>query len=238
MCSADRPPRRALAVVWLGVVASLLAGCGDPPATPANGEPREAARVAADPAGPLRVVGYLAPSAPVALPDDADVAVEVRALGAARPAASTRVPLAGRPMPVPFELDVPRAALEPGRAYLLRAGFAVGGEFLWISSGVRLDAGASGRLDVGALGLSPHRPLAFARVYACEGIEVRLGVRGDESLLQVDDEEFPLRRDADAPGDRFEALDDPATAFTVLGERAELLLHGRRYPDCRPVDAD
>lgn len=133
------PTRRAAAAV----VMAALAGCTLPPAPAPGGSPGGAGGPASSGpspgpgssptpiAEPLVIRGELAYRARIALPPDAVAVVELRARADAPPLAQQRIPLAGRQLPVAFELTADRRQVRGDGSAVLQGAVLVGVEALW-----------------------------------------------------------------------------------------------------------
>lgn len=186
----------------------------------------------------ITVKGQLAYAQRVALPGNAGAVVEVRDIS--RPegegvVAERRIDLRGRQMPIPFELEVDPARLEPGRPYAVRGGITIGGRPAWVSDPVPL-AARSGTVDLGTLALQPVRVGAFPSTFLCGDLRVTLDFLGEKARLTVGQTEWEMRQTRTASGARFEALNDPTTWFWNKGRGGMLSIKGREYPECREAD--
>jgi heat shock protein HslJ/uncharacterized lipoprotein YbaY len=212
-----------LRVVVVGAVAALAAAAGC-----ASVGTAEAPRM-------ITVKGQLAYAQRVALPGNAGAVVEVR--DTSQPegkgvVAERRIELRGRQVPIPFELDVDPAGLEPGRPYAVRGGITLGGRPAWISDPVPL-AARSGTVDLGTLALQPVRIGAFPSTFVCGDLRATLDFLGEKARLTVGQTEWEMRQTRTASGARFEAVNDPTTWFWNKGQGGLLSIKGREYPECR-----
>jgi uncharacterized lipoprotein YbaY len=132
--------RRRLMLAALGVAAAL-------PALADGNEPM------------LTIRGELTYLQRIALPGDAVATVEMKPAGAADDAsatAGTRIALEGRQVPVAFSLEVPRAHLDAGTAYVLHGAIEVDSRPRWLSGPVEVDTAAAS-VDVGTIRLSQQQ---------------------------------------------------------------------------------
>ncbi|HRP78011.1 MAG TPA: META domain-containing protein [Aquamicrobium sp.] len=132
--------RRRLMLAALGVAAAL-------PALADGNEPM------------LTIRGELTYLQRIALPGDAVATVELKPAGAADDAsatAGTRIALDGRQVPVAFSLEVPRAHLDAGTAYVLHGAIEVDSQPRWLSGPVEVDTAAAS-VDVGTIRLSQQQ---------------------------------------------------------------------------------
>lgn len=213
-----RPTRLTLLCALTGAL--LLAAC----AVPTRGE------------GPdhLTVRGSLVHRERIALPPEAIAVVELRDGTESRVIAESRQPLGGRQVPIPFELTVEQAALGAS-APTVRGAIFVGGKPAWVSE-PKAVAAASGHVDVGALMLARHQPLAFASLLTCGDRSARFGVgkRDGEDVPQLDvgGRRFDMRPVVSASGAKYEAIDDPRTFVWDKGRRATVVIEGETWPEC------
>ena len=219
--------RVVMLVAALAFVAPALTGCaGTAPGV--------------DGAATLVITGSLAHRERIALPPDSIAIVELREATAPEGAsviAERRIELQGRQVPVPFELRVDRARLEPGRAYAVRGGVIVGRRPAWASDAVVVNATRGGSIDVGTLWLQRVQFLAFASTFRCGEREVRLGIAdGDRLRMAVGDEGFDMQEVRVASGAKFEAVGDPSTFLWSKGGVATLQVRGVAWPDCVRTD--
>jgi uncharacterized lipoprotein YbaY len=107
----------------------------------------------------LTIRGELTYLQRIALPGDAVATVEMKPAGAADDAsatAGTRIALEGRQVPVAFSLEVPRAHLDAGTAYVLHGAIEVDSRPRWLSGPVEVDTAAAS-VDVGTIRLSQQQ---------------------------------------------------------------------------------
>jgi heat shock protein HslJ len=124
----------------------------------------------------------------IALPDDAEAIVELRAIdardGESVPA-EQRIRLQGRQVPVRFGFEVPLSRLDPALGYAVRGAIRVGGETRWLTDPVEVDPFA-GAVDVGEVLLRPYQaaaPQEDAGTASLEGAEWRVtGLDGREPV--------------------------------------------------------
>lgn len=216
----NRHRLQSRASVALGCLAvSFLAGC-------ASG---------GGPSGALTVRGQLMYRERVALPADAVAIVELARAQDGRVVAEQRQALAGRQVPVPFELKAHPSVLEDGAVYFLRGAIARDGRTDWVSDPVEVRARPD-VIEVGTLTLRPYQPVAFSSHLACGDRTASVGVAriGQRDILQltVGSERFELYETPTASGARYEAVNDPKTFIWFKGQRAALAVHGQTYPAC------
>jgi len=220
------PPDRT-AVAGLGL-AVMLASC-----------PGKAGKESAVPDAAVSIMtvkGTLTYRARIALPPNGIAVVEIRDLTRTDSpiVAELRRDLMGRQVPIPFELSVERARLEPGRAYRLRGAILSGGRPIWVSDPVAIDP-AKAAVDIGAVNLAPFKVQAFARTLRCGDKTITAGFDGDLLRLTAGVESFDMRRVETASGARYVAVNDSMTTLWTKGRTATLQLRGQVYPECTEV---
>jgi heat shock protein HslJ len=135
----------------------------------------------------VSVTGELFYMQRIALPDDAEAIVELRAIdardGESAPG-EQRIRLQGRQVPVRFGFEVPLSRLDPALGYAVRGAIRVGGETQWLTDPVEVDP-FSGAIDVGEVLLRPYQAAAQedAGAATLEGAEWRVtGLDGTEPV--------------------------------------------------------
>jgi uncharacterized lipoprotein YbaY/membrane-bound inhibitor of C-type lysozyme len=184
---------------------------------------------------PLTVRGELVSRERIALPAEGVALIELARAQDGRVIAEVRLPLAGRAVPVPFELKAHRAAIEDGTTYLLRGAIAFNGRTHWISDAVEVRA-RPGTIEIGKLALTRYEPAAFSSPLLCGNRRASVGVAriGQREILQltVGEERFELYETVTASGARYEAVNDHRTFVWFKGQRATLTVRGESYPEC------
>ena len=212
--------------MWMAAAAAVfsLAGCaGEPAVTPPT----------------LSIKGALTYRERIALPPDSVAIVELRDISSADAAvvAEQRIALAGRQVPVPFELSVDRATLSAGKFFAVRGAILLGARASWVGASIAIDP-TQPAIDLGVLNMTRVEPLAFASTLRCGDQLVMVGMAGDALTVVVDSTRYPLRPVVSASGARYEAVGDPTTTFWSRGERATLVVKGTAYPECLRADAN
>ena len=189
--------------------------------------------------GPVMIRGELASRERIAMPSDSVAIVELTRAQDGRVVAEQRLPLAGRPLPVPFELQAHREAFEDGAIYFVRGAIALNGRTRWLSDPVEVRA-RPGAINVETLVLKPYEPVAFSSPLVCGDRSANVGVgrTGQREFLQLiaGGERFELYQTITASGARYEAVDDPRTFVWFKGQRATLTVRGETYPECVVAD--
>ena len=233
--------RHQLAALALSTTLVVLSGCERPAIEAAD---ETAGDAAIDPhVAPLTITGELSYRVRIALHPESIAVVALRDATDpdADPAAEQRIELAGRQVPIAFELVADRAALDPERSYSIDATIFSLGAPAWQSEAVPIDT-STDALALGTLLLQPHRepppappkrtatPIEAA--FDCGDVRVTARFAGDVLQLTLPDETIELRQGISASGARYLSADDPGTLFWNKGDRATLQVRGLAYPVC------
>ena len=171
----------------------------------------------------------------IALPTESEGLVELARTRDGLVVAEQRLALAGRQVPVPFEVKAHRSVVEEGAAYFVRGAIAVNGRTRWISDAVQIQA-RTGVIEVGPLALKLYESAAFSAPLMCGQRSASVGAAraGEREILQlvVGNERFELYETATASGARYEAVTDARTSVWFKGQRATLTVRGETYPEC------
>jgi uncharacterized lipoprotein YbaY len=202
-------------VGWLAFAAALTAQAATP-----------------SPAPPHEVRGQ------VVLPPEAEqlsgalLVIELREIGSDQVWAEQRLVL-DRPGPTqPFRLSWRREALPFEPELRVRAALRDPGRMLWISEPKALNPRPRS-VDLGKLTLlRAPPPLAFHTVIDCRVRRFVIGMDGDRLVLRDGETTYPLRHDAEPPGSRHLAIDDPSTFVQTEGTTADVSVRGVRYALC------
>ena len=182
----------------------------------------------AAPAAAREITGSLTYPERIALPEGAEVAVELRdATG--RVVAEDRFATGGRQVPFDFALTAP-----DGVDLVFRAAVFDGGRPLRKTEPVEIAADDTDSA-LGALRLVVHAAMGFSVRLRCGPEELTLGFVGDIARLQTAEGVIDLVPVPAASGARFEAEGDPDTWVWTRGEDAMVSLAGRMLPDCLPA---
>jgi uncharacterized lipoprotein YbaY len=189
--------------------------------------------------GAVMIRGELASRERIALPTDSVGIIELTRAQDGRVMAEQRLPLAGRQIPVPFELKAHREAFEDGAIYFVRGAIALNGRTRWLSDAVEVRT-HPGAMNVGTLVLKPYEPVVFSSPLVCGDRSANVGVGrvGQREFLQliVGGERFELYQTVTASGARYEAVNDQRTYVWFKGQRATLTVRGESYPECVVAD--
>lgn len=166
----------------------------------------------------------------IALPPDAEVAVEARGFNE-ESLGFSRVPTGGAQVPLPFELDIP-----PRLRADLRVAIFVDGAPRWLSAPVAVEPGVD-PVDVGEVMLRAYTPMGFASEMVCGDRRLRLGFAGNKALLDTGRGVLELEQVRAASGARFETPDGSAMVWTK-GDGAMVEIDGEALPECRLVPPD
>ena len=187
-----------------------------------------AALLVAGPGMAREISGSLTYPERIALPEGAEVAVELRdATGLL--VAEDRFATEGRQVPLEFALEAP-----DGVGLVLRAAVFDGGRPLRKTDPVEIIADDSDRA-LGELRLIVHEAMGFSVRMRCGAEELTLGFLGQIARLQTADGVIDLEPVPAASGARFEAEGDPGTWVWTRGAAAMVSLQGRELPECLPA---
>lgn len=205
----------------------MLAGC----ASDGGGKPSTSAHA-------LTIKGGLTYRERLALPSGSTAVVDLRDTSSTSVAVVTeqRVALAGKQMPIPFELAVDRAALLSGKTYSVRGAIEQGGQVTWLSAARVIDP-QQDAIDLGMLNLQAVQggePVAVS--WRCGDQPADTEEIGDKLRLTLGDSHFNMRQVEAASGTRYAALDDATTTFWSKGERARLTVKGKAWSGCVRAD--
>ncbi len=205
----------------------MLAGC----ASDAGEKPSTSAHA-------LTIKGTLVYRERIALPPDSTAVVDLRDTSSARVAvvAEQRVALAGRQVPIPFELAVARAALPGGKTYSVRGAIEQAGQVTWLSAATIIDP-QQDAIDLGMLNLQPVQggePVTL--FWRCGDQLADTEEIGGKLRLTLGGTHYNMRQVESASGARYAALDDATTTFWSKGERARLTVKGKAWPECVRAD--
>lgn len=174
----------------------------------------------------------------VALPPDAErpagglLVVELRETTTDRVLTEQRLPLEGAGSALPFRLQWTHAPTQRKPVLRVRAALLARGQALWLSEPVAVDPLARAA-DLGELALArAPRALAFQTDIDCRIRRFVVGMDGDRLVLRDGDHLYALQPDADAPDQRYVAVDDPTIFVQVRGTTAEVAVRGTRYAGC------
>lgn len=218
------------AVLAAGVsvgVLLMLAGC----ASDAGEKPSAPVHV-------LTIKGALAYRERIALPPDSTAVVDLRDTSSAGVAVvgEQRVALAGKQVPIPFELAVDRAALPSGKTYSVRGAIEQGGQVTWLSAATVIDP-QQDAIDLGMLNLQAVQggePVAVS--WRCGDQLTDTEEIGDKLRLTLGSTHYNMRQVEAASGTQYASIDDATTTFWSKGERARLTLKGKAWPECVRAD--
>ena len=170
------------------------------------------------------IAGELGPRERMALPEDAEMAVEVHDAEGALVAVA-RAALAGAQAPLPFSLEAPEGALT------LRAALFLGAAPIWASDPVAVTE-ATGDIALGTVPLTAWRTAGFATRFRCGETGLEIGLAGEGARMRIAATWFDLAADPAASGARFVSADDPGTWAWSKGNEMTVSLRGAPLPDC------
>lgn len=179
------------------------------------------------PAQAREISGELTYLARIALPPDAEMAIELRNPGGI--VGEVRQATNGRQVPLPFTLST-----EEGGELILRAALFSGGQAIWLSGPVPVPAGDA-PLNIGQVELARHLSMGFATRMRCGEDVVEIGFIGDMARLRNGGRSFDLSPTPAASGARFSNREMPETVFWSRGNRALVRVEGALLAECQPM---
>ena len=186
--------------------------------------------------GTFNIAGELAYRQRIALPPDSRAVIELR--GTAPPDLVVEqqiIDLAGRQVPIPFQLGVDRSGLENSQTYTFHAAIYSEGLPIWINAGAVIEA-TDVDLDLGTVMLQPFEVEPKATTWRCADETVSVDFAGEAARLQAGGETFALRRVVTASGAKYEALGDASTYVWNKGDELVVAVRGSDYPRCSRSD--
>lgn len=216
-------------VIFAGLGLLVLTACTTPTPPPVSSP-----EMPPPPAAPVTAAasysGTLTYPLRLALPPDTDALVEVLDSRSEQVVTSSRFPLAGRQVPVPFSIDVPASATE---GQVIRAYFVVNGRKRWRSETWPL---SPERPVLGALTLAPVAP-SMAQ-WRCGDVLVGFAQTEDgRADLILPSTRYVLDERSSAHGSVYLSGTDPGTWFRREELRARVSIAGRELPACTRVGA-
>jgi heat shock protein HslJ/uncharacterized lipoprotein YbaY len=186
----------------------------------------------------LTIKGALVYRERIALPPDSTAVVDLRDTSSASVTvvAEQRVALAGKQVPIPFELAADRAALPGGKTYSVRGAIEQGGQVTWLSAATVIDP-QQDAIDLGMLNLQAVQggePVAVS--WRCGDQLTDTDEISGKLRLTLDGTHYNLRQVEAASGTQYVAVDDATTTFWSKGERARLTVKGKAWPECVRLD--
>lgn len=219
VASVPRRPARAGLFSWVWAVLLLAASSAALATTPG---PR--------PTQQVQGVVLLPPQ--TERPADALLMIELREVGSDRVWAEQRLPLDRSATEQSFVLVWRREPLPFKPELQVRAALLAQGRPLWLSEPLMLGPPVR-TMEVGPLTLlRAPPPLAFQRRIDCGVRQFVVGMDGSRLVLSDGDLRIALRHDAEPPGARHVAIDDPATYVQTEGTAAEVAVRGVLYAAC------
>ncbi|HSN70560.1 MAG TPA: META domain-containing protein [Steroidobacteraceae bacterium] len=203
----------------------FLSGCG-------SGEQPTANEATGSAAADLVISGEMAYRPRIALPPDSRALVELRSSSPPGAVVAEKViELGERQVPIPFELTVARAALDPAQSYSLHAAIWFDGLPIWVSSELAIDPSATSAA-VGTVELQQFEGDLNATRWQCGDRIVAAEFGRDVARMRIGEETFALRHVVSASGAKYEAIGDPTTFVWNKGDQSMVSVRGETYPQC------
>lgn len=184
------------------------------------------------PTEPLRVQGALTYPERIALPPDSLATAVLRRFdgGGERVAAELQIPLQGRQVPIPFQLETTVASGDPA-VYELRGSVTLGTSAFRITRPLLIDP-AAGVVDLGLVRLLPVDEVAFGTHYLCGAEDLLFGAEGETGRMVLNGQVFDMVQAPAASGMLYRARGQESTFFHGKGQEAVVEIEGRRLPTC------
>jgi len=214
-------------IIFAGLGLLVLTACTTP-APPPVSSPEVSPPPAAPATAAASYSGSLTYPLRIALPPDTDALVEVLDSRSEKVVTSTRFPLDGRQVPVPFTIDVPASATE---GQVIRAYFVVNGRKRWRSETWPL---SPARPVLGALTLAPVAPSVAQ--WRCGEVLVGFAPTEDgRADLILPSTRYVLDERSSAQGSVYLSGTDAGTWFRLEALQARVSIAGRELPACTRV---
>ncbi|MCF1708893.1 META domain-containing protein [Tabrizicola sp. J26] len=186
--------------------------------------------LAAAPALARDVTGEVGYRERIALPEDAQLVVELR--GPAGIVAEARIQTKGAQVPLRFAVVAP-----DNGDYSLRGAIFVAGRADWVSAQVPVAAG-EGPVDLGLVPLTRPSPVAFNDRMICGNVPIQIDFLDGGARLKAGDEAIRLEPLLSADGARYGDNATPPTEFWGKGNFARVTLKGTELPECEMMIPD
>ncbi len=186
--------------------------------------------LAAAPAFARDVTGEVGYRERIALPEDAQLVVELR--GPAGVVAEARIQTKGAQVPLPFAVVAP-----DNGDYSLRGAIFVAGRADWVSAPVAVAAG-EGPVDLGLVALTRPSTVAFNDRMICGDVPIQIDFLDGGARLTAGGEAIRLEPLMSADGARYGDNATPPTEFWGKGNAARVTLKGTELPECEMMIPD
>lgn len=173
------------------------------------------------------VIGQMAYRERVALPDGAELKVELR--NPEGIVAEVTIATEGRQVPLPFVIVAPGSG-----SFTLQGAILVAGRPEWVSAPVPIAAG-DGDVNLDVVPLTRHVAMGFMTRMRCGATVIEAGYLDDSVRVRVGEQELVLPQTVSGSGARFSDGASPETVFWNKGNNATLTLLGRELPECVPM---
>lgn len=173
------------------------------------------------------VTGQMAYRERMALPDGAELKVELR--NAEGIVAEVTIPTEGRQVPLPFVIVAPDAG-----DFTLQGAIFVDGRPEWVTAPLTVPAGTDDA-DLGVVPLVRGVGMGFMNRMRCGGTVIEAGYLDAAVRLRIGETELTLPQTISGSGARYSDGATPETVFWNKGNNATLTLKGRDLPECVPM---
>lgn len=144
--------------------------------------------------------------------------------------AQQQINLDDQTLPIPFTLELNNHKLDTG-TYSLNALIKEQEQVSWRTAPI----GVSGELSDTALGnieLQQVTESEFNSLMQCGEQRIHLAFSDEQAELRINDQTLNLEQVVSASGARYQAAGDPSTELWNKGDKAQLKVEGKAYPEC------
>ncbi len=173
------------------------------------------------------LTGQMAYRERIALPDGAELKVELR--NPEGIVAEVTIDTEGRQVPLPFLIVAPDAG-----EFTLQGAIFVDGRPSWVSAPVAIAAGEADA-DLGVIPLTRHVAMGFMSRMRCGATVIEAGYLERSVRVRIGDQVLVLPQTVSGSGARFSDGASPETVFWNKGNNATLTLEGKDLPECEPM---
>lgn len=179
-----------------------------------------------------QITGTLSYLSRIALAPNSVAEVTVRDTSMANGAVVARqqIDLDKQQLPIPFNVMMNTQELNSS-TYSLSAVIKEQGKVSWSSAPMGVSA-EPGLTEVGNLVLQQVEEYEFSGVMQCGEQRVQVRIADEQAHLQLGEQTLTLELVKSASGARFQLAGDSSTEFWNKGDKAQLKVKGKAYPEC------
>ena len=148
--------------------------------------------------------------------------------------AEQRIELEGQELPIPFTLELNNQKLDAGTyslSVLIKEKVEDKEQVSWRSAPVGV-SGNLGEMALGNLQLQQVTDYEFNSLMQCGEQRIHVAFADEQALLRINDQTFPLEQVIAASGARYQLANDPSTELWNKGDKAQLKVKGKAFPEC------